>query len=403
MSRKESFKLPAIFGGDPQREDLLIFGKPHIEQDEIDEVVSTLRSGWIGRGKKVDLFEANFKEYVGAKFAVALNSCTSALHLSLITLGIKEGDEVITTPLTFSATCSPIVNVGAKPVFVDVEVDTMNIDPKLIEKSVTERTKAIIPVHFAGRPCEMDSIKEIAKRYNLFVIEDAAHALGAIYKGKKIGSIGDITCFSFYVTKNITTAEGGMLTTDIKKWANMAKILSLHGIDKDALKRFEKQSFSHYRVIFAGFKYNMTDIQASLGIHQLKRIEKNWKRRHEIWKFYKQELKNLPLILPADPPNYMRHAYHLFPILLKLEDLRCDRDIFANALIKENIGVGIHYISLHLHPYYKKILKCKEGDFPNAEFISKRTISIPFSSNLSDKDAQDVVKALKKLCNYFGR
>jgi len=260
----------------PVRNDFLVFGTPAIEQPEIDEVVKCLKSGWIGTGPRVHKFENSFRDYIGSKYAMALNSCTASLHLSMLVSGVKSGDEIITTPMTFAATSNAIIHTGAKPVFVDVEKDSMNIDPNLIEKAITPQTKAILPVHFAGRPCKMDHIMEIAQKNNLLVIEDAAHAIEAKYKGQKIGNIGDMTCFSFYVTKNLVTGEGGMVTTNNEEWAKKVKVLGLHGLSKDAWKRFADEGYKHYQVVSPGFKYNMMDIQASLGIHQLERLEKNF-------------------------------------------------------------------------------------------------------------------------------
>ena len=253
----------------PKRDNLLVFGSPAIEQPEIDEVVKCLKSGWIGTGPRVNKFENRFKEYIGSKFALALNSCTAALHLAMTVSGVSQGDEVITTPMTFAATANAILHTGARPIFVDVEKETMNIDTNLIEKAITSKTKAILPVHFAGRPCKMDQIMKIAQKNNLLVIEDAAHAIEAKYKGKKIGNIGDMTCFSFYVTKNLVTGEGGMVTTNNEEMAKKIKMYGLHGMSKDAWTRFSDEGYKHYQVLFPGFKYNMTDIQASLGIHQI--------------------------------------------------------------------------------------------------------------------------------------
>jgi len=385
-----------------KRNDFLVFGSPYIEEPEIDEMVSTLRSGWIGTGPKVGRFEELFREYIGAPYAIALNSCTAALHVSMIVAGIGPGDEVITTPMTFCATANAIIHTGAKPVFVDVKKDTMNIDPDLIEQAVTSRTKAIVPVHFAGRPCEMDRIMEIARRYKLMVIEDAAHCIEGVYKGKKIGTIGDITCFSFYVTKNVTTGEGGMVTTPREDWADKIKMYGLHGMSRNAWKRYSDEGFKHYQVIFPGYKYNMTDMQASLGIHQIKRIETYYKRREEIWKQYNEAFKNLPLSIPSPPEKETRHARHLYTILLNLEKLKTDRDTFQQALYEENIGTGIHYISLHLHDYYRKTYGYRPDDFPNSKFISERTVSLPFSAKLTDDDVEDVIRAVRKyIMLYF--
>lgn len=364
-------------------------------------MVSTLRSGWIGTGPKVGQFEELFREYIGARYAVALNSCTAALHVSMIVAGIGPGDEVITTPMTFCATANAIIHTGAKPVFVDVKRETMNIDPSLIERAITPRTRAIVPVHFAGRPCEMDPIMEIARKYRLIVIEDAAHCIEGVYKGKKIGTIGDITCFSFYVTKNVTTGEGGMVTTHLEDWADKIKMYSLHGLSKDAWKRYSDKGFKHYQVIFPGYKYNMTDMQASIGIHQFRRIESYYTRREKIWKQYDEAFINLPLDIPPPPEKETRHAKHLYTILLNLGKLKTSRDTFQQALYAEKIGTGIHYISLHLHDYYRKTYGYRPEDFPNAKFISERTISLPFSAKLTDQDVEDVIRIVKKLTKRY--
>jgi len=382
----------------PVRGDFLVFGSPAIEQPEIDEVVECLKSGWIGTGPRVHKFENAFRDYIGSKYAMALNSCTAALHLSMLVSGVSAGDEVITTPMTFAATGNAILHTGAKPVFVDVEKDSMNIDPNLIEEATTPKTKAILPVHFAGRPCKMDHIMEIAQKNNLLVIEDAAHAIEAKYKGKKIGNIGDMTCFSFYVTKNLVTAEGGMVTTNNEEWSKKIKIFGLHGLSKDAWKRFADEGYKHYQVVSPGFKYNMTDIQASLGIHQLERLGKNFERRKEIWNIYNKAFEDLPLATPSEDKDTV-HARHLYTLLLDIEKLKSSRDEFMSALQKENIGTGVHYISLHLQPYYKEIFGFNEDDFPNSAYISKRTVSIPFSAKLTEIDVQDVIDATTKVIN----
>ena len=382
----------------PIRNDFLIFGSPAIEQPEIDEVVECLKSGWIGTGPRVHKFENAFRDYIGSKYSMALNSCTAALHLSMLVSGLSSDDEVITTPMTFAATSNAIIHTRAKPVFVDVEKDSMNIDPHLIEKAITPKTKAILPVHFAGKPCKMDHIMEIAQKNNLLVIEDAAHAIEAKYKGKKIGNIGDMTCFSFYVTKNLVTAEGGMVTTNNEEWSKKIKILGLHGLSKDAWKRFADEGYKHYQVVSLGFKYNMTDIQASLGIHQLERLEKNFEKRKEIWNIYNKAFEDLPLATPSEDKDTV-HARHLYTLLLDIEKLKISRDGFMSALQKENIGTGVHYISLHLQPYYKETFGFNENDFPNSAYISKRTVSIPFSAKLTEIDVQDVIDATTKVIN----
>jgi dTDP-4-amino-4,6-dideoxygalactose transaminase len=395
--------LPAIVGGSPVRTQYLVFGSPSIGEGEILEVCESLRSGWVGTGPKVKRFEEMFKKYKNCRHAIAVSSCTAALHLSLVVLGIESGDEVITTPLTFAATANSIVHTNAKPVFADVRLETMNIDPIDVEKRITEKTKAVIPVHLTGRPCEMDALMELAKKHHLYVIEDAAHAIESIYKGKPIGTIGDLGCFSFYVTKNITTVEGGMVVTDKDELANQIKSLALHGLTQDAWQRFADEGFKHYQIIFAGFKYNMTDIQASIGIHQLEKIEAQAQRRKEIWEIYNQSFRELPLILPSSTPPDQRHAYHLYTPLLDLDRVRCSRDEFLQALHRENIGAGIHYVALHLQPFYQKTYGYQRGDFPNAEFISNRTFSLPLSAKLTNQDVEDVVQAVVKIINYYSR
>lgn len=380
-----------------KREEYLIFGSPLIEEPEIQEVVDTFRSGWLGTGPKVARFEDIFKEYTGAKYAMALNSCTAGLHLAMVVTGIRSGDEVITTPLTFASTANAIIHTGATPVFVDVEKETMNIDPEKIEEAITPRTRAIIPVHFAGRPCNMDVIMDIARQHDLIVIEDAAHCIEGWYKGKKIGNIGDMSCFSFYVTKNIVTGEGGMVTTNKEVWADKIKMYGLHGLSKDAWRRYSDEGFIHYQVIFPGFKYNMMDIQASLGIHQMKRIDKYLKRRKEIWEKYNSAFSNLPVSCPAPPEHNTVHARHLYSLLIDIDKIKKTRDDIQQELHELNIGTGIHFISLHLHDYYRKTYDFKPDDFPNARFISDRTISLPLSPKLTDRDVRDVVDAVKNV------
>ena len=378
---------------DNPREDYLVFGNPLIEEPEIQEVVDTLRSGWLGTGPKVAHFEDMFKDYIGSQYALALNSCTAGLHLAMVVTGIRQGDEVITSPLTFCATANAIVHTGATPVFVDVQRDTMNIDPQKLEEAITPRTRAIIPVHFAGRPCDMDAIMDIAKRHDLLVIEDAAHCIEGQYKGRKIGNIGDISCFSFYVTKNIVTGDGGMVTTNKEVWADKIKMYGLHGLSKDAWKRYSDDGFVHYQVIFPGFKYNMMDIQASLGIHQMKRIDKYLKRREKIWEQYNKAFSKLPVICPVGPEEDTVHARHLYTLLLDIDRIGKSRNEVQQELHDLNIGTGIHFISIHLHDYYRKTYGLKPEDFPNAKFISERTISLPFSAKLTDDDVEQVIRA----------
>ncbi|MGD8778203.1 MAG: DegT/DnrJ/EryC1/StrS family aminotransferase [Ignavibacteria bacterium] len=379
-----------------KRDSYLVFGKPLIEDAEITEVVETLKSGWIGTGPKVKKFEDEFADYINCENAVAVSSCTAGLHLSAIALGISHGDEVIVPSMTFAASANAVIHTGAKPVLVDVDKYNMTIDIKDVEKKITQRTKAIMPVHFAGRVCDIDALEKIADQYSLSIIHDAAHAIETEYNGKKVGTYKHIANFSFYATKNLVTAEGGMITTNNDEIAGKLKIYALHGMSKDAWKRFSDEGYKHYRVEVPGFKYNMTDIQASLGIHQLRRIDALSERRKFIWNYYKNELKDLPLILPPDPSPNSRHAYHLYTIMLDIDNTQIKRDALLQELHNYNIGTGVHYLALHYHPFYKS-LGYKEGDFPNSEFISNRTLSIPFAANLSDEDIEYVVKALREI------
>lgn len=385
-----------------KRSSFLVFGKPFIEKAEIDEVVQVLESGWIGTGPRAERFEKSFKEYTHSQYALAVNSATAGLHLALKAVGVGPGDEVITTPLTFCSTANVIIHCGAQPVFADVDINDWNINPQEIEKKITKKTKAIIPVHLHGRPCKMDKILALARRKNLFVIEDAAHAAEATYHGREIGGIGDLTVFSFYATKNMTTAEGGMVTTDNKDWAEKIKIMRLHGLSQDAYKRYSVKVFKHYQAVFPGYKYNLTDIQAALGIHQLERLDHNAKVRNRHWQRYNQAFCDIhEIILPAREDEDTYHARHLYAILLKPEKFKIDRDQFIDKLIKLNIGSGIHFYPVHLHPYYAKTYGYKKGDFPNAEFVGDRILSLPLGANLTGVDIDDVIISVKHLINKY--
>jgi dTDP-4-amino-4,6-dideoxygalactose transaminase len=293
------------------------------------------------------------------------------------------------------------VHTGARPVFADVDKETMNIDPLKLEKKISSRTKAIIPVHMAGQPCDMDAIRKIAKRHKVFVIEDAAHAIGADYKGKRIGTLSDFTCFSFYPIKNITTIEGGLITTRNPKWAELLRIYSLHGVSKDAWKRYSKDAKGHADLIFPGFKYNMSDVQASLGLHQLPKLDKFIEQRERIVKQYNNAFSGIKEINILKQMAHIRHAHHLYIIVLDIEKLKISRDEFAEALKRENIGIGIHFRSLHIQPYYKKTFGFKDSDFPNAKYLSDRIISLPLYPAMSEYDVDTVIKAVKKLIVYF--
>ncbi len=377
------------------RKDFLVFGAPCIDESEISEVAACMRSGWLGTGPKVASFENSFKDFKNAQHAAAVNSCTAALHLSLLAAGLKPGDEVITTPLTFCATVNSIIHAGLVPVLADVDPTTMNISPMEIKRRITPRTRAIIPVHFAGRPCDMDAIMAIAECYDLKVIEDCAHAIEATYHGKPTGTFGDFGCFSFYVTKNIVTGEGGMVIARSEEDIAHIKMLALHGMSKDAWKRFSDEGYRHYYVQECGFKYNMMDIQAAIGLQQLKRIDKYWIRREQIWQCYNQAFSRLPLSLPPSPEQDTRHAYHLYTVLVDEEACGMNRDQFLNAMTARNIGVGVHYLSIPEHPFYQRTFGWQPEDYPTAMRIGRQTVSLPISAKLSERDVEDVIIAVQ--------
>ena len=383
----------------PIRDSYLTFGAPQIGAAEIDEVVDSLKSGWLGTGPKAAQFEKMFREYIGANYAMALNSCTAGLHLAMLVAGLKPGDEVITSPMTFCATVNTIIHVGATPVLVDCDKDTQLIDPQCIEDAITPKTRAIVPIHLAGRPCNMDAISDIAQRHDLLVIEDAAHAIETVYKGQKIGNISHLTCFSFYVTKNVVTGEGGMVTTNNPDFADKIKMYGLHGMSRDAWKRFSDDGYKHYQVVFPGFKYNMMDIQAAIGIHQLQRVEENWIRRDQIWQMYNQALADLPIGLPAVDEEDTVHGRHLYTLMIDEKKAGLTRDQFMQRLHEQNIGTGVHYLGVHLHPYYRDRFGYQPEQFPNATWLSERTVSIPLSPKLTNGDVEDVEKVIRYVIN----
>lgn len=373
----------------------LVFGAPTIGEDEIAEVVDSLRTGWLGTGPKVARFEEQIREYTGARHAVAVNSCTAALHLSMLVAGLGAGDEVITTAMTFCSTVNAILHTGATPVLVDCHRDTQLIDPQRIEDAITARTRAIVPVHLAGRICDMDAIEDIARRHDLVVIEDAAHALEGVYRGRKIGTISGLTCFSFYVTKNITTGEGGMITTHDPAHAARIKTYALHGLSRDAWKRFSDAGYRHYRVQLPGFKYNMMDLQAAIGLHQLTHLDDWLARRGEIWRRYDEAFAGLPVTTPAPDDHHSVHARHLYTLMI--DEARCgiSRDQFMLRLHRLGIGTGVHYIGVHLHPYYRERWGYQPEDFPNATWISQRTVSLPLSGSLREDEVERVIDTVR--------
>ncbi len=381
--------------------DFIVFGAPDIRDEEIHEVVACLKSGWLGTGPKVAQFERNFSSYkkVAENCVAAVNSCTAALHISMIAAGLMPGDEVITTPMTFCATINAIVHSGAKPILADIDPVTMNINPEKIREAITCRTKAILPVHMAGRPCDMDPIIEIANQHDLMVIEDCAHAIETEYHGKKAGTFGDFGCFSFYATKNVVTGEGGIIIAKSEKHIARSKRLALHGMSKDAWRRFGDDGYKHYFIVECGFKYNMMDIQAALGIHQLARVEENWKKRQKIWCQYQKAFAEWPVIRPADPAPDTRHAYHLYT--LQIDEKRCgiSRDAFLDAMNKKKIGLGVHYASIPEHPYYQKTFGWKPEMYPHATRFGKQTVSLPLSPKMTEKEVDKVIQATKQIIN----
>jgi len=378
------------------RAEFLVFGSPLIGEEEIAEVVASLRSGWVGTGPKVQRFERMLAEYVGAAEVRCLSSCTAALMLALLVHGIGPGDEVLVPAMTFVASANAVENVGATPVLIDAEPRTGQIDLDAAEAAITPVTRAIMPVHLAGRPIDMDRVNELRDRNGLVVIEDAAHALGAEWRGARIGSHGNLTAFSFYVTKNITTVEGGALAIEDPEIAARVERLALHGLSLGAWERFSDHGFRHYEAVEPGFKFNMTDIQASLGLHQLPRLDAWIDRRTELWERYDEALSGLPLETPVPAAQGTRHARHLYQVLLTSE-APLTRDELLDALVARGIGTGVHYRGVHLHPYYRDRYHLTPEQFPFATAISERTISLPLSPKVTDADQDDVVSALREM------
>ena len=380
----------------PERE-FIPFHVPQIDEDEIHSVVETLKSGWLTTGAKTKQFEEAFARYLGVHHAIAVNSCTAALHLALEAVGVEEGDEVIVPSMTFTATAEVVLYFKAKPVLVDCLPDTLNIDPDQIERAITAKTKAIIPVHFGGQPCDMAAILDIARRHNLYVIEDAAHALPANYRQQSVGSIGDITCFSFYATKTITTGEGGMATTNNPEWATRMRMMSLHGISHDAWKRYAKEGSWYYEVVRPGFKYNLTDIAAAIGIEQLRKCDAFGAARKRIAAAYHQGFSDLAEIqTPVCSPE-VQHAWHLYVIQLQLEQLKITRDQFIEALKERRIGTSVHFIPLHLHPFYRDAFGFVPEDFPNATEAYQRIISLPVYPGMTDREIARVIEVVREV------
>lgn len=381
-----------------------------IEEDEIQEVVDTLKSNWLTSGPKTIEFEKQFANYIGSKYAIAVSSCTAALHLALIVYDIQDGDEVITTPLTFAATTEVIEYQHAKPVFVDVDPSSFNINVNLIEEKITSRTRAIIPVHYGGIPCDLNEIYEIANRYGLVVIEDAAHAVGTVYQNRNVGSFGNPTAFSFYPTKNITTAEGGIITTNEEAVSDKLKILSLHGISKDAWKRYSSQGQWYYEIHQLGYKYNFTDIQAALGLQQLKKLDRFNSIRERYAQIYFEEFCLIPAIqmpdwyhLYFDKDRFpgIKNSWHLFVIQLDEKRLTIDRSQFIEELKARGVGSSVHFIPLHLQPYYAKKYGFKRGDFKVTETIYDKIVSLPLYPKMTEEQLYYIIDTIKDIVRLF--
>ncbi|HET7040240.1 MAG TPA: DegT/DnrJ/EryC1/StrS family aminotransferase [Gemmatimonadales bacterium] len=384
------------------RREFLLFAPPTVGEEEIAEVTDTLRSPWITTGPKTRRFERDFAQYVGAPAAVAVNSCTAALHTALVSLGLGPGDEVITTPLTFAATVNVIEHVGARPVLADVTPDTLNIDPRRIEAALGPRTRAIVPVHYAGHPVDLDAVETLAGERGLPVVEDAAHALPAAWRGRRIGAGPNLVAFSFYATKNLTTAEGGMLTGD-PALLERARAISLHGMTRDAWNRYGKGGTWRYEIIYPGFKYNMSDVHASIGLRQLAKLPDFHARRRAIAAQYTRAFVDVDgLEVPADRP-YVDHGWHLYVLRLRPEALRIDRDRFIDELTARNVGTSVHFIPIHLHPYYRDKYGYAPGDFPVALGNFRRMLSLPLHPGLRDDDVADVIQAVLDVVHAFRR
>lgn len=382
---------------------LVPYHVPLIEEEEIQAVVETLRSGWITTGPKTKTFEDAFARYIGARHGVAVNSCTAALHLSLEAIGLKKDDEVIVPTLTFTSTAEVVAYFGARPVLVDVDPIYFNLSLQTVQKRITPRTRAIIPVHFAGHPCAMDSILVFAAGRGLTVVEDAAHAIPAKYRDQNIGTLSPLTAFSFYATKTLTTGEGGMVTTDDDSLANRIRLMRLHGMSRDAWKRYSAEGSWRYEVCEAGYKYNMTDPQAALGLVQLAKCDDMWRRRVAIVHKYDRALKPLDAYrLPRVSPD-VQHAWHLYVLLIEPQVLRIGRDQVIEELRKRGIGTAVHFIPLHLHPYYQRAWGYRPGEFPVAEDYFERCISLPIYPGMKDDDIDQVVEGLRDISIEFRR
>jgi len=385
------------------REQFLPFALPLIGEEEVQGVLECLRSGWLTTGPKTRQFEKEFAAYVGARHALAVNSCTAALHLALEALGVGPGDEVITSPMTFTATAAVIEHLGAHPVFVDVEPETLNLDARRIEERITPRTKAILPVHFAGQACDMATILEVARDRRLPVVEDAAHAIPTRYQGRLVGALSDVTCFSFYATKNLTTGEGGMITTERDDIADRVRLMHLHGMSRDAWKRYTEGGSWAYEILAPGFKYNLSDVASAIGIPQLHHVERFHARRREIARRYTEALAGLRGVAAPVVRDDASHGWHLYVIQVDAAALGIGRDEFIHQMIARKIGVSVHFIPLHIQPYYRDKYRLAPTDYPNAYAAYQRILSLPIYARMSDADVDDVIAAVRDIAEGGSR
>jgi perosamine synthetase len=392
----------AINGGSPVRATLLPYGRQSVDEADVQAVVDVLRSDWLTTGPKVAEFEEGFATRVGAAHAVSFSSGTAALHGAAFAAGLKAGDEAITTPMTFAATVNCVLYQGATPVLADVSRDTLNLDPEQVAGKITSKTRAILPVDYAGHPTDLAAILEIARKHGLIVIEDACHALGAEYGGRRVGCIADMTVFSFHPVKHITTGEGGMVATNDPKLAETLRRFRNHGISSDSRQRQSAGQW-HYEMVLLGFNYRLPDIVCALGIRQLSRLDANLKRRREIAAIYTAAFREIPGVVAPAVRAGVNPAWHLYPIRVDLEKLTADRAQVFRALRAENIGVNVHYIPVHLHPYYRERFGFKGGEFPVAEDGYARLISLPMFHGMSDQDVDDVIRAMTKVVSCFAR
>ncbi len=393
---------PALEGGAPVRDTLLPFFRPSLGREEEEAVIAVLRSGWLATGPVCDRFEAAFGAQINARHAISVASCTAGLHLILHAAGIGAGDEVVTSPMTFPATANAVLHAGATPVFADVLPRQLTLDPAAVRAAIGPRTRAIIAVQLAGWPCEMDALRAIADAHGLLLIEDAAHAIGTFYRGRAAGTLGDAASFSFYPNKNITTCEGGMVTTARDDWASRIRVARLHGVDLDASRR-DGLEYRHWEAVALGWKYNLNDVQAAIGLAQLARLPAAQTSRLALDARYRVALRALPGVAPLEGPDGGETAAHIFPVLLDLERIRIDRDTVLRALLTENIGVGVHYRALPLHRFFRETLPQRPEDLPVATDASHRTLSLPLFPGLTDAEQDHVIEALARILTFYAR